>query len=125
MANPHPKTDHLNKGNTVGVGRKPSVVTKRRLEYLEDIENARSCKPGGSNVYADALEGLAGLLAEGDGPTVRWYFDQLMGSPKTSVEYVVGDTEVFMAVARVIVNYLDEETKNAFFDDLKAEIAKA
>jgi hypothetical protein len=123
MANLNPDRSGLKKGNTKGVGRKPSEVTKQRLEYLADIQAAKSEKDGRKNLYADALEGLALLIAEGDGPTIRWYFDQLMGTAKTTVEQLVGDTELFVALGKMLPDYFDtEEDCKVFLHDLKSRI---
>jgi hypothetical protein len=92
-------TEGLKKGNTVNVGRKPSEFKIRRDECLSNLAQRKSEHPDAKTLHESAEMGLASLLAEGDGPTVRWYFDQQIGSPKTTIVQEIAETLIFEAFA--------------------------
>lgn len=124
MANPKGNPANLRVGNPGNSGgRPPSAARRRREEFLAALENADSVKAPGKTLWDDALEALAGLLAEGDGPTVRWYVDQLAGTAKTTTEVVVQETEVFLALGRILPEFFETaDACKAFLERLKAEL---
>lgn len=79
-------------------------TAQRRIECLRDLVNGAG--EGSEGVYREAVQGLTALLAKADGPTIRWYFNQLMGSPLTTVELVVRDEHVFRALGDLLPKYL-------------------
>lgn len=105
------------------VDRPAAGLRNRREEVLFQIQNAKSEEGGRQKLYGAALESLAKLLAKGDGPTTRWYFNQLMGTAKTTVSTVVTDSEVYVALGRILSKHLGtEQACEAFLQDLKDEL---
>ncbi|MEA2553608.1 MAG: hypothetical protein QOJ65_1784 [Fimbriimonadaceae bacterium] len=128
MANRNPvrKTENLKPNRGQGVpnaGRKPSEFKRRREDVLNEIAAMKPAEcPDYETIDQLAKEKLGALMAEGDGPTIRWYWDQQIGSPKTTVKNEVADEEIVRAVAKIAAKYLASEHVVPFVNDLIAEL---
>ena len=103
-----PNTAGLRRGNTENVGRKPLEAKYRRGQMLSGMREFPSAAKPGNTLLDAAFEALDGLIAAGDGPTVRWFFDQQVGTPQTKQEILIEKSEQVTDVFRALWGVLCE-----------------
>ena len=115
MANPNPvrRVENLlpNRGQGVpNAGAKPQSFRLRRDEVLAEIANLKPSEcPDYDSIHQMAMEKLGALIAEGDGPTLRWYFDQMIGTARTTVTYAITNENVIKACGVVFSQYIPQD----------------
>jgi len=91
-------------GTNPGSGRPPLSAKVQREQLLKELGDFVG--QSGKSTSEVAKDALQSLIDSKDGPTIRWYYDQVIGSPRTSIEHVISNTEMFEALAEVLPGYV-------------------
>lgn len=110
MANPKGNPQNLRKGG--GPGRKKGQALPSRAELLERIIQRPGELPGSESLLDDVVTRLHELaVTSNSSATIEWLFNQLIGSPKSTIKHDVSDTQVFIALGRVLPEFLASEAE--------------
>jgi hypothetical protein len=98
LENPRP-----NRGQEVqNAGAIPREFKRKRDDVLAEIAMLKPSEcPDYATIHQMAMEKLGALIHEGDGPTIRWYFDQQIGGPKSTITYMIESDEIVKACSIV------------------------
>ena len=85
-----------------------------------------SASDSGGTLLDDAFQALSELIAQRDGPTVRWFIDQQIGTPKTVQELILPPSDFIVAVATVVHDVIAVELGRAdLYEDFASRMQEA
>jgi len=121
MANPKGNPQNLKRG---GPGRPKGQALPSRAELLERIISRPGELPGSESLLDDVVTRLHEVaVTSNSSATIEWLLNQLIGSPKSTIKHDVSDTEVFLAIGRILPEFLPGETEcKRFLYRLKEEL---
>lgn len=113
MANPNGTPANLRRG---GPGRKKNPLPSRNelLTWLTTMPGILTEEKNGT-LLDDARHRFAEILRSSQSSTsIEWLFNQLIGSPRATVENVIADLHVFTVIGDILPEFLDKEGSERF-----------
>jgi hypothetical protein len=109
MANPKGNPQNLKRGGSPG--RKPKVILPSRNELLEFLTTRPGQLTDGSMLDDAAKRFHEHLVTSNSSASIEWLFNQLIGSPKSTIKHEVPDSKVFEAYAEAMaeLGYSEED----------------
>lgn len=125
MANPKGNPQNLLPGGVPGNkggGRWSSSAKEARALWLETIKAMPTDHPDHKTLAEARDAKIAQEVVHGNGYMAQWLVEMEMGKPSSRFEVEIGDTEVFLALGRILPGHCDKATCEAILIDLHAQL---
>ena len=111
--------------NEIGTRRGAGKRLPKRQEFLQWlIESPGDVSDG--TLLGDARKRFHEILRTSTSLSpVEWLFNQLIGTPRTTIVTTIADKEVVAAASRATARYLKPEEFEAWWVDLRAELGES
>lgn len=112
MANPNGNPQNLIR--RAGPGRPKKDILPSRNELLEALTQRPGKMGDNKTLLADAMDRFHELACTSNSSaSIEWLFNQLIGSPKSTIKLEVKDSDIFMAYAVCMseLEYTEEQAQ--------------
>lgn len=123
--NPNPSTKFPKGKSANPAGRPKGAKDSRPRAYKPKFTDRKTALNIMTRMGIDelALKSVLKHLAVGDKEMTIWYLNQVMGTPKSTVENLIGDRELLAAVGRVTAEFIEPGMFQAWALRLNSELS--